>query len=68
MGKVLMVLGSLVGVVSCGQEASWSRAVLGPSPLAIQYSCNGKPPGQMPSGNPAHAPGNSSSNDHDCKN
>lgn len=38
------------------------------SPTQVFASCNGNPPGQQPSGNPAHAPGNSSSLDKDCKN
>ena len=69
MKKLLMVcvVGLSMFAVSCGDKA-------GPTAPAKTVvwgslaSCNGNPPGQQPSGNPAHAPGNSSSLDKDCKN
>ena len=60
-----VLLGASLTTVACGSPTA-------PAPVPAKdggstASCNGNPPGQQPSGNPAQAPGNSSSNDHDCK-
>ena len=60
MVKILIV----IVAVALTSMACENRITSPSSPFA---SCNGKPPGQQPSGNPAHAPGNSSSLDKDCK-
>lgn len=61
---VVLLAGSLA-TVACGSPTAPSAAPA--TTGGSTASCNGKPPGQQPSGNPAQAPGNSSSLDKDCK-
>jgi hypothetical protein len=66
----------LVLVVAVFAVGCTPSAGLSPSALPTQQvlrSCADFPPGQFPAGNPGNseensAPGNSSTNDHDCKN
>lgn len=65
--KILLAVLLASSVVACGDENPVSPSAAGGSAGTLA-SCNGNPPGQHPSGNPAKAPGNSSSLDKDCKN
>jgi hypothetical protein len=66
MRKMILVLGCVSVMSACGDSPS-PVAPSGASDGGTTTSCNGNPPGQQPSGNPANAPGNSSSLDNDCK-
>jgi hypothetical protein len=65
MKTLLAVLFLTMFAVACGDESRSPVAPSGAAPSSLA-SCNDKPPGQQPSGNPANAPGNSSSLDKDC--